>query len=91
MNNIEKKLYDAVIENDIEALSNLLKDENADINFQMENDDTLLHIVKSRQAVEVLISAGIDHTIKNKEGMTAFGKFFEKVYIYTYKLKIINV
>lgn len=85
MNNIEKKLYDAVIENDIEALSNLLKDENADINFQMENGDTLLHIVKSRQAVEVLISAGIDHTIKNKEGMTAFGKFFEKVYMKQYE------
>lgn len=85
MNDIEKKLYDAVIENDIETLSNLLKEDEVDINFQMENGDTLLHIVKGRQAVEVLISAGIDHTIKNKEGMTAFGKFFEKIYMKQYE------
>ena len=85
MNDIEKKLYDAVMENNIDELSNLLKEDNVDINFQAVNGDTLLHIVKSRQAVEILMSAGIDHAIKNKDGMTAFGKYFEKAYMKQYE------
>ena len=61
MNDIEKKLYDAVIENDIEALANLLKEDEVDISFQMENGDTLLNIVKGRQSEEGLKTSSIEH------------------------------
>lgn len=85
MNELEAKLYNAVIDNNTDLLSELLKEQQVDINFKTENGGTLLHYAKSKEMVEILMSAGIDWTIQDNEGMTAFAKNFERVYIKTYE------
>lgn len=85
MNELETKLYNAVIDNNTDLLSELLKEQQVDINFKTENGGTLLHYAKSKEMVEILMSAGIDWTIQDNEGMTAFAKNFERVYIKTYE------
>ena len=85
MNEFEAKLYNAVIDNNTDLLSELLKEQQVDINFKTENGGTLLHYAKSKEMVEILMSAGIDWTIQDNEGMTAFAKNFERVYIKTYE------
>ena len=85
MNELEAKLYNAVIDNNTDLLSELLKEQQVDINFKTENGGTLLHYAKSKEMVEILMSAGIDWTIQDNEGMTAFAKNFERVYIKIYE------
>ena len=85
MNELETKLYNAVIDNNTDLLSELLKEQQVDINFKTENGGTLLHYAKSKEMVEILMSAGIDWTIQDNEGMTAFAKNFERVYIKSYE------
>ena len=85
MKELETKLYNAVTDNDIELLSELLKEQKIDINFKVQNGGTLLHYAKSKEAVEILMSAGIDWTLQDNDGMTAFAKNFERVYIKTYE------
>ncbi len=91
MNELETKLYKAVISNDIDEALNLLKQQGYNINFKLDDGDTLLHYAKSPQAVEILIDAGIDYTIQNNDGMTAFGKNFERVYIKSYEDVLISM
>lgn len=85
MNQHETKLYNAVIENDTALLSELLKEQNVSINFITDNGGTLLHYAKSPEMVEILLKAGIDWTIQDNEGMTAFAKNFERVYLKVYE------
>lgn len=85
MKELETKLYNAVTDNDTELLSELLKEQGIDINFKVQNGGTLLHYAKSKEAVEILMSAGIDWTLQDNDGMTAFAKNFERVYIKTYE------
>ena len=85
MKELETKLYNAVTDNDTELLSELLKEQKIDINFKVQNGGTLLHYAKSKEAVEILMSAGIDWTLQDNDGMTAFAKNFERVYIKTYE------
>lgn len=85
MKELETKLYNAVVDNDTELLSELLKEQKIDINFKVQNGGTLLHYAKSKEAVEILMSAGIDWTLQDNDGMTAFAKNFERVYIKTYE------
>ena len=67
MNELEAKLYNAVIDNNTDLLSELLKEQQVDINFKTENGGTLLHYAKSKEMVEILMSAGIDWTIQDNE------------------------
>lgn len=85
MKELESKLYNAVIEDNIDLLSELLKEQQIDINFKTENGGTLLHCAKSKEMVEILMKAGIDWTVQDNEGMTAFAKNFERVYIKAYE------
>lgn len=85
MKELEEKLYNAVIDNNTALLSELLKESGIDINFKVKNGGTLLHYAKSKEAVEILISAGIDFTLQDNDGLTAFAKNFERVYIKTYE------
>ncbi len=81
MKELETKLYNAVLDNNTELLSELLKEQGININFKVQNGGTLLHYAKSKEAVEILMSAGIDWTLQDNDGMTAFAKNFERVYI----------
>lgn len=85
MKELEAKLYNAVIENDVTLLSELLKEPNININFTANNSGTMLHYAKSPEIVEILLVAGIDWKIQDNEGMTAFAKNFERVYIKAYE------
>ena len=89
MKELETKLYNAVTDNDTELLSELLKEQKIDINFKVQNGGTLLHYAKSKEAVEILMSAGIDWTLQDNDGMTAFAKNFERVYIKTYEDRLL--
>ncbi len=85
MKELETKLYNAVLDNNTELLSELLKEQGININFKVQNGGTLLHYAKSKEAVEILMSAGIDWTLQDNDGMTAFAKNFERVYIKIYE------
>ena len=89
MNQLETKLYDAVTENNTALLSELLKEQGVNINFKTQNGGTLLHYVKSPETVEILMNAGIDWTVQDNDGMTAFAKNFESVYIKSYELVLL--
>ncbi len=89
MNQLETKLYDAVTENNTALLSELLKEQGVNINFKTQNGSTLLHYVKSPETVEILMNAGIDWTVQDNDGMTAFAKNFERVYIKSYELVLL--
>lgn len=82
MANIEQEIKKAVEEDNLEKVNDLIENnKDFNIDFQDENGSTLLHMVKSPEMAELLLKKGINSTIENNEGLTAFGKFFERVYI----------
>ena len=54
MNELEAKLYNAVIDNNTDLLSELLKEQQVDINFKTENGGTLLHYAKSKELFRIM-------------------------------------
>ena len=55
--------------------------ESFNIDLQDSNGDTLLHMVKSSEMAELLLKNGINAAVQNNDGLTALGKFFERVYL----------
>lgn len=82
MDKLEQEFLNAVETNNLDEVNRLIgNSKDFNIDFQDEKGNTLLHMVKSPEMAELLLRNGINATIQNNEGMTAFGKFFERVYI----------
>lgn len=82
MSNIEKELISAVESDDIKMAEAIFNSgENFNINLQGSNGDTLLHMVKSSEMAELLLKNGISTIMQNNDGLTALGKFFERIYL----------
>lgn len=82
MDILEQEFIKEVENNNIEKVSKLLEsNKEFNIDFQDDKGNTLLHVVKSPEMAELLLKNGINAAIQNNDGMTAFGKFFERVYI----------
>lgn len=82
MDMLEQEFTKEVENNNIEKVSKLLEsNKEFNIDFQDDRGNTMLHIVKSPEMAELLLKNGINATIQNNDGMTAFGKFFERIYI----------
>lgn len=82
MDILEQEFIKEVENNNIEKVSKLLEsNKEFNIDFQDDKGNTMLHIVKSPEMAELLLKNGINAAIQNNDGMTAFGKFFERVYI----------
>ncbi len=82
MDMLEQEFTKEVENNNIEKVSKLLEsNKEFNIDFQDDRGNTMLHIVKSPEMAELLLKNGINASIQNNDGMTAFGKFFERIYI----------
>ena len=82
MDMLEQEFTKEVENNNIEKVSKLLEsNKEFNIGFQDDKGNTMLHIVKSPEMAELLLKNGINAAIQNNDGMTAFGKFFERIYI----------
>lgn len=82
MDMLEQEFTKEVENNNIEKVSKLLEsNKEFNIDFQDDRGNTMLHIVKSPEMAELLLKNGINTSIQNNDGMTAFGKFFERIYI----------
>lgn len=82
MDKIEQELIEAVEDNNIDKVNELLEQsKDFNIDFQDDKGCTLLHMVKSPEMAELLLKKGINTSIQSNDGLTAFGKFFEHVYI----------
>lgn len=82
MDMLEQEFTKEVENNNIEKVSKLLEsNKEFNIDFQDDRGNTMLHIVKSPEMAELLLKNGINSAIQNNDGMTAFGKFFERIYI----------
>lgn len=82
MDMLEQEFTKEVENNNIEKVSKLLEsNKEFNIDFQDDRGNTMLHIVKSPEMAELLLKNGINAAIQNNDGMTAFGKFFERIYI----------
>lgn len=82
MDMLEQEFIKEVENNNIEKVSKLLEsNKEFNIDFQDDKGNTMLHLVKSPEMAELLLKNGINAAIQNNDGMTAFGKFFERVYI----------
>ena len=82
MDMLEQEFIKEVENNNIEKVSKLLEsNKEFNIDFQDDRGNTMLHIVKSPEMAELLLKNGINASIQNNDGMTAFGKFFERIYI----------
>lgn len=74
INESTKNLWAAIAAGDYELVKELIK-AGANINFQNEEGDTLLHIAvlnRNRKMLNLLIEVGIDLNIKNNINQTAF-------------------
>lgn len=82
MDMLEQEFTKEVENNNIEKVSKLLEsNKEFNIDFQDDRGNTMLHIVRSPEMAELLLKNGINSAIQNNDGMTAFGKFFERIYI----------
>ena len=67
---IDEKLLEAVQDNDLDNVKNLIS-QGADINAKTGNGETPLHLAQSKEIAEFLISIGADIEAKDDEfGMT---------------------
>lgn len=82
MEMLEQEFIKEIENNNIEKVKSLLESsKDFNIDFQDNKGNTMLHLVKSPEMAELLLKNGINSAIQNNDGMTAFGKFFERVYI----------
>ena len=82
MSSIENELITAVKSDDIKVAEAIFNSgESFNIDLQDSNGDTLLHMVKSSEMAELLLKNGINAAVQNNDGLTALGKFFERVYL----------
>lgn len=82
MSSIENELITAVKSDDIKVAEAIFNSgESFNIDLQDSNGDTLLHMVKSGDMAKLLLKNGINAAVQNNDGLTALGKFFERVYL----------